>query len=149
MPQTLTGGCLCGRIRYEIEGKPRFMYQCYCGKCRAASGASFVTNIIVDTERFRITAGKENLAAYQSSPGKFRHFCSGCGSPIYSHGEKTKQVVSVRCGTLKQDPGVRLAYHAFVASKAPWVDICDEQPQFPDWPDPAAVRRYFTTSDGA
>ena len=149
MPQTLTGGCLCGRIRYEIEGKPRFMYQCYCGKCRAASGASFVTNIIVDTAKFRITAGKEILAAYESSPGKFRHFCSGCGSPIYSHGEKTKQVVSVRCGTLMQDPGVRAAYHAFVASKAPWVDICDEQPQFPDWPDPAAVRRYFTTSDGA
>lgn len=142
----LNGACMCGRVQYEIEGKPRFMYQCYCGKCRAASGASFVTNIIVDADRFRITAGKESLAAFESSPRKFRYFCSACGSPIYSHGEKTKHVVSVRCGTLKQDPGVRVAYHAFVASKAAWVDICDEQPQFPDWADPVLVGRLFNAT---
>lgn len=145
----LDGACLCGRIKFEIEGNPRFMYQCHCGKCRAASGASFVTNIIVDADKFSITAGKESLAAYESSPQKFRHFCSACGSPIYSQGEKTKQVVSVRCGTLKQDPGVRVAYHAFVASKAAWADICDGQPQFPEWPDPAMVRKIFATGSGA
>ena len=131
----LDGACLCGRIKYEIEGRPRFMYQCHCGKCRAASGASFVTNIIVDADRFNITAGKESLAAFESSPRKFRYFCAACGSPMYSQGEKTKHIVSVRCGTLKQDPGLRVAYHAFVASKAAWIDICDEQPQFPQWPD--------------
>jgi len=148
MSQTLSGGCLCGRVRYGIEGKPRFMYQCHCGKCRAASGASFVTNIIVDAAKFMITAGKESIAAYESSPQKFRHFCSNCGSPIYSHGEKTKHVVSVRCGTLDRDPGVRVAYHAFVASKAPWVNICDDQPQFAEWPDPVLVKRHFDETGG-
>ena len=143
----IDGVCLCGRIQYQIEGEPRFMYQCHCGKCRAASGASFVTNIIVDTDRFRITAGKEGLSAYESSPQKFRHFCSACGSPIYSQGEKTKHVVSVRCGTLKRDPGMRVAYHAFVASKAAWLDICDAQPQFPEWPDLGLVRRLFDAAD--
>src|SRR5437868_14285486 len=105
MSGILHGSCLCGRIQYEITGEPRFMYQCHCGKCRAASGASFVTNIIVDTDKFKITAGKESLAAYESSPQKFRHFCAICGSPIYSQGEKTRQVVPVRSGTLKHDPG--------------------------------------------
>ena len=145
----LNGACMCGRIQYEIMAEPRFMYRCYCGKCRAASGSSFATNIIVDADSFKITAGKESLVAFESSPNKFRHFCSVCGSPIYSNGEKTRHVVSVRCGTLRQDPGVRLAYHAFVASKAPWVDIHDEQPQFPEWPDPELVKRLFTKSDGA
>ncbi len=139
----LSGTCLCGKVGYEIEGKPRFMYQCHCGKCRAASGASAVTNIIVDTDRFRITSGRESLAMYESSPQKFRYFCSACGSPIYSHGEKTKHVVAVRCGTLKQDPGLRVAYHAFVGSKADWADICDDQPQFPEWPDQGLVGRLF------
>jgi hypothetical protein len=139
----LSGACLCGSIRYEIEGNPRFMYQCHCGKCRAASGASAVTNIIVDAAKFSITAGNGSLGAYESSPGKFRYFCSHCGSPIYSHGEKTKHVVAVRCGTLKQDPGVRVAYHAFAASKASWADICDEQPQFAEWADQALVKRLF------
>ena len=139
----LEGACLCGRIRYAIDGAPRFMYQCHCSRCRAASGASFVTNLIVDAERFRITAGAESLRAFESSPQKFRHFCSGCGSPIYSRGEKTKHVVSVRGGTLKGDPGVRVAYHAFVASKAPWTEIDDAAPQFDEWADPALVRKLF------
>ena len=141
----LSGACMCGQIQYEIQGQPRFMYQCHCGKCRAASGASFVTNLIVDAERFEVTAGKEKLSAYESSPGKLRHFCSGCGSPIYSHGEKTKHIVSVRAGTLRQDPGKRVAYHAFVASKAPWVDIEDNRPQFEEWPDPALAKRLYSS----
>jgi len=139
----LQGSCLCGKVRYEIAGEPRWMYQCHCGKCRAATGASFATNIIVDTDKFRITAGQDVLKGFESSPQKFRYFCSGCGSPIYSQGEKTKQIVSVRGGTLKQDPGVRVAYHAFVASKAPWVEIADGLPQFDELPDPATVRKLM------
>jgi hypothetical protein len=140
---TLRGACLCGKVRYEIKGAPRWMYQCHCGKCRAASGSSFATNIIVDADKFRISAGQGALRGFESSPKKFRYFCSDCGSPIYSHGEKTKQVVSVRCGTLKQDSGVRPAYHAFVASKAPWVQIADGLPQFDELPDPATVRKLM------
>jgi hypothetical protein len=134
---------MCGKVRYEIDGRPRFMYQCHCGKCRAATGASFATNLIVDADRFRITAGRESLAAFESSPRKHRYFCSACGSPIYSHGEGTRHFVSVRSGTLRQDPGLRVAYHAFVASKAPWVEIDDGKPQFAEWPDPALIKELW------
>jgi hypothetical protein len=139
----LEGSCLCGKVRYEIAGKPRFMYQCHCSRCRAASGATFVTNIIVDTDKFRITAGKELLSGFNSSPGKFRYFCSGCGSPIYSHGEQTKHVVAVRCGSLKQDPGLRVAYHAFATSKAAWDEIHDGLPQLEGRPDPALLKQLM------
>lgn len=142
----LRGSCLCGTVQYEIEDGPRWMYQCHCGKCRAGTGASFATNVIVDADKFRITAGRGTLRGFESTPKKFRYFCSGCGSPIYSHGQKTKQVVSVRCGTLKQDPGLRVAYHAFVASKAPWVEIRDGSPQFAEWPDPALVKQLSEAS---
>jgi len=97
----------------------------------------------------RKSPGKESLAAFESSPKKFRYFCSVCGSPIYSHGEKTAQVVSVRCGTLKQDPGMRAAYHAFVGSKASWVDIHDAEPQFTEWADAELVKQLFTKRNGA
>jgi len=134
---------MCGKVRYEINGGARFMYQCFCGRCRAASGAAFATNIIVDADRFSITAGRESLTAYRSSPGKHRYFCSTCGSPIYSRGEKTKQVVSVRAGTLKTDPGLRPAYRAFTASKAPWVEIDDSLPQFQEWPDSTLIGKLM------
>ena len=88
----------------------------------------------MDAGKFRIVAGKDGLSAFESSPGKFRYFCGNCGSPIYSHGEKTKQVVSVRCGTLTQDPALRVSYHAFAASKAAWVDLRDGRPQYAEFP---------------
>jgi hypothetical protein len=119
------------------------MYQCFCGKCRAASGASFVTNLIVDAGKFKIVEGRESLSAYESSPQKFRHFCSNCGSPIYSQGGKTAHIVSVRSGTLKDDPGLRPSYHAFTASKSPWVDIRDGTPQFAEYPDPATIKKLM------
>jgi hypothetical protein len=142
----LSGACLCGAVRYEIDGRPRFMYRCYCEKCRAASGAPFANNLIVDSAQFHVRAGRQALAAFESSPGKHRCFCSRCGSPIYSHGEKTQHYVSVRCGTLKEDPDLRVAYHAFVASKAPWVEISDGQPQFAEWPDPAFTKALWESA---
>ena len=62
---------------------------------------------------------------------------------IYSQGEKTKRVVAVRSGTLKHDPGMRPAYHAFVGSKAGWVDIHDGLPQFDEWAEPALLQRLM------
>jgi hypothetical protein len=121
---------MCGKVTYTIDAAPLRMYHCHCSICRAASGASFVTNIAVATANFHITAGEGVLSAFESSPGKRRYFCSACGSPIYSHGRKTSHYVSVRCGTLKDDPGVHPAYHAYAGSKAAWVTIGDELPQF-------------------
>ena len=126
----LHGSCVCGKVQYRIGAKPLVMYFCHCGICRAASGAGFATNVAIATTDFRVTGGSEALSAYESSPGKLRYFCSSCGSPIYSQGQNTSHYVAVRCGTLHDDPGIRPSFHAFVGSKAPWVTITDNLPQF-------------------
>src|SRR5262245_24449457 len=107
----LQGSCLCGQLRYEIRGRPLLMYYCQCGPCRKASGSSFATNIIVGADDFALVAGRELLAAFESSPSKRRHFCRACGSPIFSQAAATRQILSVRCGTLDADPEVRPATH--------------------------------------
>jgi hypothetical protein len=127
----LAGGCLCGEVRYRIRGEPLAMYHCHCSQCRKASGASFATNLLVRAGEFEIIAGGDRLAAFESSPAKHRHFCSRCGSPIFSRAEATAQIVSVRSGTLDGDPGLRPDAHYHVASKAPWSDIGDALPQKP------------------
>jgi len=129
----LRGACLCGKARYEISGPPKVAYFCHCGKCRKQSGSSFATNMIVRREDFAIVSGEGDLSYFQSSPRLRRYFCSGCGSPIYSQGDKYKQIVSVRCGTLDSELPVRPSVHAFVGSKASWEDISDELPQFPEY----------------
>src|SRR5215470_9715186 len=101
----VNGSCLCGTVRYVLNGAS-LMYHCHCGTCRKANGTAFATNLLAPAEAFEITSGRELLARFESSPKKFRYFCSGCGSPIYSQAEATSGVVSIRAGTLDSDPGM-------------------------------------------
>ena len=130
----IRGSCLCGKVRYELRGSPHSMYYCHCSMCRKATGSSFATNMMARTEDFAIVSGRAFVKAFQSSPKEYRHFCSECGSPIYGEADQRKGVVSLRCGTLETDPGIRPTVHIFTASKAPWFDICDRLPQAPREP---------------
>lgn len=128
----LRGSCNCGKVRYELRGTPLGMYYCHCGTCRKATGSSLATNVFMATADFVLVSGRDVLTAFESSPSKHRYFCSACGSPIYSQAEKTRDMVSVRCGTLDDDPQLRPATHIYVASKAPWYEIRDDLPQHPE-----------------
>ncbi len=77
-----TGSCLCGGVQFRIEQALEPIQVCHCSQCRKAQGTPFATNTPVSTSAFHLTAGKELLKAFESSPGKQRVFCSGCGSPI-------------------------------------------------------------------
>lgn len=125
----ITGQCLCGTVRYQLSDAPLAMYHCHCAQCRRASGASFATNLLVRSEHLQLVAGEDALSSWESSPGKRRHFCSRCGSPIFSAAEATPQLRSVRGGTLDADPGSRPSGHIHVGSKAPWFEIRDDLPQ--------------------
>ena len=130
----ITGRCLCGAVRYRISGAPLALYHCHCSQCRHANGASFATNLLVRSEHLEVGEGDGALAAFESSPGKLRHFCSRCGSPIFSADAKTPQLRSIRSGTLDADPGLRPSAHFHVASRAPWVEIHDDLPRSPRGP---------------
>lgn len=126
------GSCLCGAVVYELTARPVAMYHCHCSTCRKANGASSATNLIVPLAGFKVVTGSDVLSRFESSPDKHRYFCSRCGSPIYSHAQKTAQVISLRCGTLDGDPGIQPSVHLYAASKAPWTNLCDGLPQRPE-----------------
>ena len=125
----LSGRCLCGTVRFEIDGQLGPAIFCHCSQCRRASGTAFATNAPVRARYLRFVAGREAITEYPSSTGKLRAFCSRCGSPVYSRAEATAQLVSVRCGTLDGDPGIRPSTHIWVGSKAEWFEIHDALPQ--------------------
>jgi len=125
----MTGRCLCGAVRYAIEGAIDLMLYCHCEHCRRASGSSFATNVLVPPERFRLTAGEDALGTYESRPGKLRHFCTRCGSPVFNRMADGSGRIPVRAGTLDADPGIRPSRHIWVRSKAQWTRIDDGLPQ--------------------
>jgi hypothetical protein len=128
----IRGSCLCKRVRLEIHGKLGDASHCHCSMCRKAHGAAFGTYAEVRAENFRIVAGEELVLRYRSSAGVERTFCSRCGSRLQFISEKNPGMVEFALGVLDDDPGVRATHHIFVASKAPWVEITDGLPQYPE-----------------
>ncbi len=126
----LTGRCLCGGVRYEIEGEIGSATFCHCSQCRRANGTAFATNASVRSEQFRLATGQSLVTEYESSPGKFRAFCSRCGSPILKRNDDHPEAVRLRLGTLETDPRLKPSRNIYVGSKAPWFEITDTLPQF-------------------
>ncbi len=129
----LRGSCLCGSIRYEVDGDLGPMVCCHCSMCRKAQGTAFAANAPIETRSFRIVSGAETLRAYASTPGKWRCFCSTCGSPIFSKRDTLPGVIRLRIGTLDSRIAARPTAHIHVASKAEWYQILDDVPQHPEF----------------
>ncbi|TXH03607.1 MAG: GFA family protein [Nevskiaceae bacterium] len=128
---TLTGSCLCGGVRYRIDGPLPPIQICHCSQCRKAQGTPFATNAPVDETAFHLLSGDELLRSYESSPGKQRVFCGRCGSPVYSRNVRVPGVLRIRAGSLDEPLTATRAAHFHTASKCSWWPLDDDLPQYP------------------
>ena len=116
----MKGSCLCGAVEYEVDQLDVPISHCHCRTCRKAHAAAFASNAGVMREHFRWLKGKEQLVAFESSPGKFRHFCSVCGSQLVAERPAQPHVI-VRVATLDDDPGTKPVMHIWCSHDAPWL----------------------------
>lgn len=123
-----TGTCLCGEVRYRINGDISFMHHCHCSMCRKSHGSAFATLVNASSSDFQWISGQDKVVVYESSPGVRRAFCSTCGS-VLPGTDSARSEVFVPAGTLDDDLGARPEAHVFVASKAPWYEIHDDLPR--------------------
>lgn len=132
----IRGSCLCGQVRYQLDGAPQFINHCHCSMCRKVHGSAFGSFLHADGAGFRWTAGEALVKTYASSPGNLRAFCSVCGSnvPVLEDDEDGGKHAILPAGGLDDDPGVRSIVHIHTASKAPWFEITDTLPQFDEFP---------------
>lgn len=127
---SVRGSCLCGGIRYAVDGPFGRVVNCHCSMCRKATGAAFRTRAAVPTAALRWLAGEDLVSRYESSPGEARTFCRVCGATLATFFRDRPDEIGLPLGTLDDDPGVRPSAHVWVASKAPWYEITDALPQF-------------------
>jgi hypothetical protein len=130
---TLKGSCLCGAVRYEIDRLDTPIGFCHCTTCRKAHAAPYAPTARVTRDHFHLIAGGEKLAAFESSPGRLRRFCSGCGTHIVAERADQPHVV-LRIATLDDDPAVRSAVHIWTSHDVPWLAEGEDLPRFPQWP---------------
>lgn len=122
----LTGGCLCGRVRYEITEPLVSAGYCHCTRCQRRTGTAASAQARVVPGAFRITQGEELVRTYAPSDGFHKCFCSNCGGALWSRDPDDSEVMSVRLGTFDGDPGVRPTLRTYVANAAVWEPIPDD-----------------------
>lgn len=128
---TMTGGCLCGAIRYEIDGEPLMTGVCHCRNCQKQAGSAFSTLAGVPRAAFRFTAGEPRLyedADTASGSTVQRWFCSTCGSPLYSAILSQPDLLFLKTGTLDDTSFFRPQFHVWCDTKQPWVTLDEGVP---------------------
>jgi len=125
-PTPWVGGCLCGAVRYAVDGPLRDIVACHCGMCRRQTG-SFVHATSARLAEFRLTE-ERGLAWYRSSPSARRGFCRLCGSSLFWQAEG-RPTISIMAASLDSTEGLTLAEHICVADKATYYRLDDGLPQ--------------------
>jgi hypothetical protein len=122
------GSCLCGSVRYDLDGPFEVMSHCQCSMCRRHHGAAFATFVSVPLSGFRWVAGENEISTFQSSNYGKRTFCGKCGSvtPVV---EPETGVVFCPAGNLDGEFGIQQTQtQRFLSSRSPWHRITDELP---------------------
>jgi hypothetical protein len=124
----IEGGCLCGKVRYTINGSITDVSHCHCSMCRKMHGAAFVTFGSVQKNELEWLCEAEDIVVYRSSEILERAFCKHCGSSLLCREPGEPELEYIALGTVDNDPGCMAEYHIWVDSKAPWYEISDGLP---------------------
>jgi hypothetical protein len=137
--ETITGGCLCGAVRYEARGKPLFAVHCHCRDCQRASGTGHVPVMGMPKSLFKVT-GITNSYSVKGISGlnSIRYFCPTCGSLLFGAPEAASDAISIYVGTL-DDPSVfRAEAIVFKRDRLDWDRVAGALPEFDTLPAPPA-----------
>ena len=121
----LTGGCLCGGVRYEITEPLVSAAYCHCTRCQRRTGTASSAQARVAPGALRITRGEGLVREFAPADGWPKCFCSACGGALWSR-SPTDETRSVRLGTFDGDPGIKPQHRQYVAYAASWEPIPDD-----------------------
>lgn len=128
------GSCLCGAVKYQVNGSLRPVIACHCVQCRKTSGHYGAATAAARGD-LRIAG---DVKWYASSDSAKRGFCPDCGSSMFWDGGGEN--VSIWAGTLEGQVDVRMAGHIFIADKGAYYEINDDLPMA-DQDDPALTTK--------
>ncbi len=121
------GSCLCGAVRFQVDGDLKGPDACHCTNCRKVSGHVFVST---DVPRSALTLeGEDKVRWYRSSAKARRGFCGECGSTLFWD-PIDRDWIGIAMGAFDGPTGTHTHLHIYVAQKGDYYDIADGLPQF-------------------
>lgn len=131
LPAMLTGGCLCGEIRYSITPLAADIDYCHCEMCRRWSGAPVSAWAQVPVSQFRLVKG--TATPYASSKLGIRYFCPTCGASVFMT-DQDGTSVGIMLGTLDDATKLRPTAHGWWSAHLPWLKLDDGLVHWPKDP---------------
>jgi hypothetical protein len=125
----LTGGCLCGAVKYEVAGEAKRFYHCHCSRCRRATGTGHASNLFLQPATLTWVSGREHVRSFKvPEAARFTNqFCGICGGrlPRQPQGADT---VLIPAGSLDGEAPIGPQARIFTGSRASWSCCGDELP---------------------
>jgi hypothetical protein len=121
----MSGGCLCGAIRFTARPEKPEMDVCHCGMCRRWSGGVFMavpcSDVAIENET--------ELGTYESSDWALRQFCKRCGSSLFWRLREGQDHVAVAFQSFDDTSGLNFVAEIFVDEKPALYDFAGERPR--------------------
>lgn len=135
----ITGGCLCGAVRYRSTAAPIVTRTCWCRLCQYIGAGSATVNVCFATATFTVTGELKDYSCVADSGNLMhRRFCPVCGTPLFSEAEARPHLIFVRAGTLDMPEIARPAATIWTSQAPSWACFDPDLPTVEGQPPPAA-----------
>ncbi len=128
--QELRGSCLCGVVRFRVEGAFESFYLCHCSRCRKGTGSAHAANLFSGAAKLVWDSGEDAVQVFRLPESQHsRSFCRSCGSALPTAQSGGARVM-VPAGSLDDEVEQEPTAHIFLASRARWEDRLAAAPGF-------------------
>lgn len=128
------GSCLCGTVKFKVEGDFDSFFLCHCKHCQKDTGSAHAANLFLQSAKLNWLAGQEVVTSYTLPDSRHsKSFCKHCGSALPNTQNEGLLVVPVGC--LDTPVGVAPSAHIFMKSKASWENALADAPEFDGLPE--------------
>jgi len=126
----MTGGCMCGAVRYELKSAPFDCGWCHCRTCQLSSGTPAQAFASIKRGDWVVTSGADLLRSVRSSSFGQRSFCAQCGTPLYVTVQHQPETLDFSVVTLDDPTAVPPEFHIFWGSRIDWFNPGDDLPKY-------------------
>jgi len=128
---TISGGCLCGAVRYTAETDPTGGTVCHCRDCQKFTGSAFAALVRASRENVRITGTLKTFSSIGGSGNPIlRHFCPECGSSIAEEPGSRSGILVLNVGTFDDPSLAKPSREIFRDDALPWVEVHGDLQRF-------------------
>jgi hypothetical protein len=131
----ITGGCVCGEVRYECNAKPLMMLKCHCRDCQQITGGPYVPAVIVPFKAFKVVRGAIQHYGTPSLRGghNLRGFCAKCGSRLTGAENPEFGIIGITASSLDDPSWFKPTMDIFVGDVQPWDLMDPDLPKHPQY----------------